>query len=93
MSVVRDLAIIVLAVETLVVGAFLIVLIWEIRALTRMLREEILPILDSADETVRTVRGTTSFVSENLVQPVARLSGFFAGAAEAWRIVTRRQKS
>lgn len=91
MSLVRDIAIILIAVETLVVGAFLIVLIWEIRSLTRMLREEILPIINSADQTVRTVRTTTSFVSENLVQPVARLNGFFAGIAEALRIITRRK--
>lgn len=91
MSLVRDIAIILIAVETLVVGAFLIVLIWEIRSLTRMLREEILPIINSADQTVRTVRTTTSFVSENLVQPVARLNGFFAGIAEALRIIARRK--
>ncbi|HEY6040692.1 MAG TPA: hypothetical protein VIX58_01065 [Anaerolineae bacterium] len=91
MSLVRDIAIILIAVETLVVGAFLIVLIWEIRSLTKMLREEILPIINSADQTVRTVRTTTSFVSENLVQPVARLNGFFAGIAEALRIITRRK--
>jgi hypothetical protein len=91
LSLVRDIAIILIAVETLVVGAFLIVLIWEIRSLTKMLREEILPIINSADQTVRTVRTTTSFVSENLVQPVARLNGFFAGIAEALRIITRRK--
>lgn len=91
MSLVRDIAIILIAVETLVVGAFLIVLIWEIRSLTKMLREEILPIINSADQTVRTVRTTTSFVSENLVQPVARLNGFFAGIAEALRIIARRK--
>lgn len=90
MAFVRDLAIIFLAVESLVVGAVLIVLVWEVRNLAKLLREEIKPILESADETARTVRGTTVFVSENLVNPVVRVSGFVSGVMQALRILTRR---
>ena len=90
MAFVRDLAIILLAVESLVIGIVLVVLILEIRNLAKLLREEIKPILDSADETVRTVRGTTVFVSENLVNPVVRLSSFAAGIMQALRILARR---
>jgi len=88
---VRDLAIILLAVESLVVGVLLIVLIWEVRNLARLLREEIKPILDSADETVRTVRGTTTFVSETFVTPMVRVSSFASGLARALRILVRRK--
>jgi hypothetical protein len=87
---VRDLAIILLAVESLVVGVVLIVLVLEIRNLAKLLREEIKPILDSADETARTVRGTTVFVSENLVTPMVRASSFASGVAQALRILIRR---
>lgn len=87
---VRDLAIILLALESLVIGIVLVVLILEIRNLAKLLREEIKPILDSADETVRTVRGTTSFVSETFVNPMIRVSGFASGILEALRILTRR---
>ncbi len=90
MAFVRDLAIIFLAVESLIVGAVLIVLVWEVRNLAKLLREEIKPILESADETARTVRGTTVFVSENLVNPVVRVSGFASGVMQALRILTRR---
>jgi len=89
-SFVRDLAIILLAVESLVIGVMLIVLIWEIRGLAKMLREDIKPIIDSADETVRTMRGTTTFVSENVVNPVVRVSSFASGVAQALRILARR---
>ena len=41
MSIVRDLAIILLAVESLVIGVMLIILVWEIRNLAKLLREEI----------------------------------------------------
>jgi hypothetical protein len=87
---VRDLAIILLALESLVIGVVLVVLIWEIRNLAKLLRDEIKPILDSADETVRTVRGTTSFVSETFVNPMIRASGFASGVMQAFRILTRR---
>ena len=90
MSFVRDLAIILLAVESLVIGVMLIVLIWEIRGLAKMLREDIKPIIDSADETVRTMRGTTTFVSENVVNPVVCVSSFASGVAQALRILVRR---
>ena len=88
---IRDIAIILVAVEVLVVGAFLIILILEIRSLAKMLRNEVLPIIHSADDTVRTVRGTANFVSENVVQPVAQASGFVAGVTTAIRILLRRQ--
>lgn len=87
---VRDLAIILLALESLVIGVVLVVLILEIRNLAKLLREEIKPILDSADETVRTVRGTTSFVSETFVDPMIRASSFASGVRQALRILTRR---
>lgn len=87
---VRDLAIILLALESLVIGVVLIVLILEIRNLAKLLREEIKPIVDSADETVRTVRGTTSFVSETLVNPMIRASSVVSGVMQAFRILTRR---
>ncbi|MBI3740272.1 MAG: hypothetical protein HY257_00760 [Chloroflexi bacterium] len=88
----RDLAIILLAVESLVIGVVLVLLILELRSLIRFLREEVEPILHSADETVRTVRGTTTFVSETLVTPMVRASGFLAGATQALKILTRRRR-
>jgi hypothetical protein len=87
---VRDLAIVLLAIESLFIGGVLIVLILEIRSLAKLLREEIKPILDSADETVRTVRGTTSFVSDTFVNPMIRVSGFASGILQALRILARR---
>ncbi len=91
LAAVRDGAIILLAVETIVVGVFLLILIWEIRRLINMLNSEIKPILQSVDETTRTVRGTTTFVSDNLVTPVVRVSSFASGVAQALRIIAGRK--
>ena len=79
LSAARDVAIIVLAFESLVVGALLIVLLFQVRSLVKLLQEEIKPLLESANETVNTMRGTTSFVSENVVSPVVRIHSVLAG--------------
>lgn len=88
---IRDVAIIFLALESIVVGIILVVLIWEVRNLAKMLRDDIKPILQSADETARTVRGTTTFVSENFVTPLVRVSSFTSGVIEALRIIAGRK--
>lgn len=79
----RDVAIILLAVLSLVIGAVLIVLLFQVRSLIVLLREEVRPILASAQETVGTVRGTTTIVSEYVVSPVARIASLVAGLREA----------
>ncbi len=90
---VRDLAIVLLAVESLVIGVVLIILVLEVRSLARLLRDEIKPILNSADETVRTVRGTTTFVSDTFVKPLVRVSSFATGVAQVLRVLVRRKRS
>jgi hypothetical protein len=76
---VRDVAIIMLALQSLIVGGLLAVLIWQVWKLVKMLETEIKPMLDSADETAKTVRGTTTFISENVVDPVIRVHSTIAG--------------
>ena len=76
---VRDIAIILLAVESLIIGGLLVALTWQIWRLVRMLETEIKPLLDSANDTMNTMRGTTDFVSENVVDPVVRIHSLIAG--------------
>jgi hypothetical protein len=44
-----------------------------------MLEFEIKPILEKTNETVGMVRGTTSFVGENVVKPVTRATAYVSG--------------
>lgn len=67
---VRDAAIILLALESLVIGVLLSVLLWQLRNLSRMLEQEVKPLLDSVNETVGTVKGTSTFLSDTVVSPV-----------------------
>lgn len=89
-STIRDIAIILLAIETIVVNIIIILLILELRSLAKMLQENVIPIIKSADETVRTVRGTSVFVSDNVVKPVVQVSSFAAGVSQALRVLARR---
>lgn len=75
----RDAAIVFVAFESLVIGVLLIVLMLQLQSLIVLLRDEIKPMLDAANETMTTVRGTTRFVSHNVVSPVMRWSGYVAG--------------
>jgi len=76
---VRDVAIILLAIESLVIGVLLSVLLWQLRTLSRMLEEEVKPLLDSVNETAGTVRGTSSFLSDTVVSPVVEIVSTLAG--------------
>ena len=76
----RDAAIIFVAFETLIIGVLLIILMLQVQSLIVLLRDEIRPMLEAANETLATVRGTTQFVSHNVVSPVIKWSGYLAGA-------------
>lgn len=80
-GVVRDVFIIFMAIVSLFIGIMLVALVYQIAALTRMLREEIKPLLENAQETVNTARGTTQFVSDHVVKPVIGVAGTVAGVA------------
>ena len=76
---IRDVFIIVVALESLVVGVALIVLILQMATLINLLQNEVRPILIATNETVNTLRGTVEFLGEEVVEPVMKLSGYLAG--------------
>ena len=79
---VRDVFIIFMALEFMLVGVALVVLMVQVAILTNMLQHEIKPILESTTETLNTVRGTTAFLSENLVDPVIKLNAALAALSQ-----------
>ncbi|MBE0683494.1 MAG: hypothetical protein IH589_16420 [Anaerolineales bacterium] len=76
---IRDVFIIVVALESLVIGVALIVLIVQLASLINLLQNEVRPILHATSETVNTLRGTAEFLGENVVEPVIKLNGYLAG--------------
>ena len=71
---VRDVFIILMALESMLTGLALTILIVQVARLTNLLENEVKPILDSTNETVSNLRGTTKFLSDNLVEPVIKLN-------------------
>jgi len=76
---VRDVFIIFMALESLVIGAALVILIIQLSILINLLQNEIKPILNSTNETVNTLRGTAVFLSDNLAEPIMKLNEYLAG--------------
>lgn len=89
---IRDIFIIFMALESLVIGAALVVLIVQIASLINLLNNEIKPILDATNETIATLRGTTEFLSENLVAPVVKLNSYLAGLTKMFEMVGLKKK-
>jgi uncharacterized membrane protein len=76
---IRDIFIIFMAFESLIIGAALVILVIQVASLINLLQNEIKPILKATTDTVNTLRGTTEFLSENLVEPVIKLNSYLAG--------------
>lgn len=76
---IRDIAIIIIAIQSIVIGVLLGLLVWQVWRLVKMLQNEVQPIIKDAQETVNTVRGTTTFVSDNVVNPVVKTSSTLVG--------------
>lgn len=75
----RDIFIIFMALEALVIGLAMVILMVQLAILINLLQNEIKPIIYSTNETVNTLRGTAAFLSNNLTEPVIKLNEYLAG--------------
>lgn len=82
---VRDLAIVVLAIESIVIGVLLLITLGQVRKLLSLLRDEIAPMLKAANDTARTMRGTAHVMSESVVKPLVQVSSYTSGTMQALR--------
>jgi hypothetical protein len=79
----RDIFIILVAFEFMVVGLALILLLVQLARLINVLNNEVRPILESASEAANTMRGTSRFLSDKLVAPIVKVSAGVAGFRRA----------
>ena len=84
---VRDIFIIVLALESLLIGAALVILVIQLAVLTNLVQNELKPILSSAKETASTLRGTSQFLSKRAVAPIISVSSTLAGFKKLGEII------
>lgn len=75
---IRDVFIIFMALESLILGLVIAILAIQLARLTNLLQNEVKPILDSTNETINNLKGTTAFLSNNLVEPIIKLNEYLA---------------
>jgi chromate transport protein ChrA len=80
---IRDIVIIFIAVESLLIGLVLILLLLQITRLTVLLQNEVKPILEATNETLNTLRGTSVFLSDKMVKPVIKANSSLAAFRRA----------
>jgi hypothetical protein len=78
-QIIRDLFIIAMALEGLLIIAAFAIMILQFARLVNLVRSEIKPILQNTQEAVNSARGTVEFVGTNVAEPIIRLSTFLAG--------------
>ena len=83
----RDAVIVMLALEAFLTGVAVIVLVVQVARLSALLQNEVRPLLEASNETLQTVRGTTTFLSDNMVRPVVRLGGAAAALRRAIELI------
>ena len=78
-EVIRDLMIIALTLELIVIGAALTVFIVQVARFVNLLNNEVQPIITSTQDTINTVRGTAIFLSKNVSEPIIQASATLRG--------------
>ena len=92
-AIIRDLFIILLAVQGMLIGVALIVLILQIAAIINLVENELKPVAHSVQETANTVKGTAEFLSENVASPVIESQAWLSGIATVVREATSLRKA
>lgn len=88
---VRDIFIILLALEMFAIGTALIILIVQVAALTNLLQNEVKPILHATTDTVNTLKGTVKFLSNNVSEPVIKLNQSLASLNRVLELLKLRK--
>jgi ABC-type Fe3+ transport system permease subunit len=89
---IRDIFIIIVALESLVIGVALVILLIQLASLINLLQNEVRPILQATNETINTLRGTAEFLGENVVEPVIKLNGYLASIQRVLELMGLKQK-
>ncbi len=75
---IKDIMIIFIGFELVLIASSITILIVQVSKLVNLFQNEIKPLVDSANETIYTLRGTASFISESFVQPVMKFNSYIA---------------
>ena len=84
---IRDIFIIFMAFMSLMTSLVLVILILQMARLINLLQNEVKPLLDSLNETISNMRGTTAFLSDNLTEPIIKLNEYLTGITTLFQTI------
>ncbi len=76
------------AILSLIAFGLLVMVALEIRDLIKQIKSEIMPVIGSAQQTVKTVQGTSEFVSTGLIKPLITSVSVTAGVAKTVQVLS-----
>ncbi len=95
----RDIFLVILGVQSMIIGLLLIAilvlivyLVLKLYDLVHFFQIELRPIIQQADDTVRTVRSRTVFISDSAVKPVIEVMACVAAVKSIVRSFTRSER-
>lgn len=85
---IRDIAIVIFALESLLIVISLILLIVQLSILVNLTQTEIKPILTTTKETVNNVKGTVVFLGNHMAEPVIKTNATVTGISKAGSLLS-----
>lgn len=85
---IRDIALVLLVLESVITLVCFVVLIVRIGELISLLKRDIRPILKTTEETARNVKGTVTFIGNKMIEPTIRVTSTVSGIKRAASVVT-----
>ncbi|MEM6284979.1 MAG: hypothetical protein AAF787_22500 [Chloroflexota bacterium] len=80
-EIIRDIVLIFLALEGILIILALAILIAQVARLVNLLQNEVGPVFEDTQQTVKHARGTVEFVGNNVSEPIIKANAFAAGVA------------
>jgi hypothetical protein len=88
----RDIAIIFIVLLFLITIVLLAAIVAALGYLTFQIKDRVIPLLEELNGTVRRMRGTADFVTEEAVKPIIGVAGTYARIRVMTKTVTGRSK-
>ncbi len=82
-ALIRDISIVAYVIETFVVLIALVVLVIQLAKLINITKTGVQPILKTTGETMNSVKGTVTFLSNNLIEPTIQVNAKVNGITRA----------
>lgn len=83
----RDVFIIVLAIEALLIGLAMFVLVLQTGMMINILQNQVRPILEDTQATMLKVKSTTAFLAKYAVQPIISVNSYSAGFKKLFSLI------